>query len=289
MRVRCASRWLDLTTPAVMGVLNLTPDSFSDGGDLLGPTGEADLDAVRKRAEDMLRAGARILDLGSESTRPGAEPVPADVQRRRILPALAALADLDVVLSVDTSESEMMRAAVEHGAGMINDVRALTRPGAVAAAAAGEAAVMLMHMRGEPGTMQSAPRYHDVVAEVRDYLDTRVGACLAAGIGRERLLVDPGFGFGKTLAHNLALLARIGELATLGMPIAVGLSRKSTIGQLTGVAVARERVVGSVAAAVVAVMGGACVVRAHDVTETVAALRVASAVREEQLGIGAGA
>jgi dihydropteroate synthase len=250
-----------------MGVLNLTPDSFSDGGELLTAGGDVDVARVRAVAARMVDDGASVLDLGAESTRPGAGPVPLAVQRARVLPALAALSGLGAVLSVDTSEPELMRAACEHGAGMINDVRALARPGALAAVAASGAAVVVMHMQREPGTMQQAPAYGDVVADVRAFLAERVAACVGAGIG-------------KTLAHNLALLARLGELATLGVPIAVGLSRKRSIGELTGVGVARDRVAGSVAAAVLAVLGGARLVRVHDVAATTAALKVAWAVRQ---------
>jgi dihydropteroate synthase len=263
-----------------MGVLNLTPDSFSDGGELLTAGGDVDVARVRAVAARMVDDGASVLDLGAESTRPGAGPVPLAVQRARVLPALAALSGLGAVLSVDTSEPELMRAACEHGAGMINDVRALARPGALAAVAASGAAVVVMHMQREPGTMQQAPAYGDVVADVRAFLAERVAACVGAGIDHGRVVADPGFGFGKTLAHNLALLARLGELATLGVPIAVGLSRKRSIGELTGVGVARDRVAGSVAAAVLAVLGGARLVRVHDVAATTAALKVAWAVRQ---------
>ena len=256
-----------------MGVLNVTPDSFSDGGRFLS------VEAAVEQGVRMAAEGAALIDVGGESTRPGAEPVTADEELRRVIPVIERLrAATAAIICVDTSKAEVMRAASAAGAGFINDVRALREPGALAAAAASGCAVCLMHMQGEPRTMQLAPSYaEDVVAEVRGFLAARVASCVAAGLAAERLAVDPGFGFGKTVEHNLTLLRRLGELAADGLPVLVGLSRKSMLGTLTGRAVG-ERVYGSVALAVIAVLAGARVVRAHDVGATVEALKVAAAV-----------
>lgn len=272
------SRLLDLSIPQVMGILNITPDSFSDGGELLSG-GLPDLDSVRRRAEAMVLAGATLLDIGGESTRPGARLVSAQEELDRVLPVLGALRQFDVVLSVDTSSPELMLAAAAQGAGLINDVRALERPGALAAAAASGLPVCLMHRQGEPATMQDAPVYQDVVSDVCTYLQARVQASLAAGINRERLLLDPGFGFGKTLQHNLQLLDGLEALQVLELPVLIGLSRKRMLGTLTGKS-EKERVVAGVAAAVIAVMKGACIVRTHDVDATVDAMKVCRAVQE---------
>lgn len=270
----CGGRSLDLSRPRVMGVLNVTPDSFSDGGDFFG------VEPALRRAERMVEEGADILDIGGESTRPGAMPVSAREEIDRVVPVIEALAPrVSLPISIDTGKPEVMRAAVAAGAGMINDVRALRGPGALEAAAEAGVPLCLMHMQGEPGTMQAAPVYGDVVSEVRDFLHHRVAVCLDAGIPPERLLLDPGFGFGKTLVHNLALLAGLAELCDLGFPVLVGLSRKSMIGALTGREV-HERLAGSLAAAVLAVERGARLVRTHDVAPTVDALRVAWAVRD---------
>jgi dihydropteroate synthase len=267
----CARHRLDLSAPAVMGVLNVTPDSFSDGGNYF------ELPRALERARVMVEEGAAIIDVGGESTRPGAEPVAADEELRRVIPVIERLAaELPVPVSVDTSKPQVMRAALGAGAAMVNDVAALAAAGALEAVAETQAAVCLMHMQGEPRTMQRAPHYGDVVGEVRAYLRGRVDACLAAGIGRDRIAVDPGFGFGKTLAHNLELLRALPAIAADGCPVLVGLSRKSMVGQLTGRATG-DRLAGSVALAVLAVMGGARIVRAHDVGATVDALRVAVA------------
>ena len=258
--------------PAVMGILNVTPDSFSDGGRF-----EARDDALRQ-AEAMIAGGAAIIDVGGESTRPGARDVSEDDEIERVIPVITAITQaFDTPVSVDTSKAGVMRAAADAGASLINDVRALQEPGAVQAAAELGLPVCLMHMQGAPRTMQQAPHYDDVVADVAAFLQARIEACERAGIARERLLIDPGFGFGKTPAHNLELLARLGELRALGAPIVAGLSRKSTLGELTGRPV-DERLAASVAAAVLAVMNGADIVRVHDVTETVDALRVTQAV-----------
>jgi dihydropteroate synthase len=269
----CGERRLDLSEPVVMGVLNVTPDSFSDGGRFQAP--EAALAQARQMAAD----GAAIIDVGGESTRPGAEPVPEQQELDRVLPVLEALAgQVDAVLSVDTSSPTVMREAARAGAGLINDVRALRREGALEAAAETGLPVCLMHMQGEPPTMQDNPQYTDVLAEVRQFLDERIRACEQAGIAKDRLILDPGLGFGKTDAHNLRLLARLNELALEDCPVLVGFSRKGTLGRLLDRGV-DERLAGSLAVAVLAAERGARIVRAHDVRETRDVLRVTQAVR----------
>ena len=255
-----------------MGVVNLTPDSFSDGGRYLEPQQALD------RALEIEAQGAALIDLGGESTRPGAAPVAAQEELRRVLPVLERLRGrTQAVLSVDTSKPEVMRAAAAAGAGLINDVYALRAPGALDAAAESGCAVCLMHMQGEPRTMQHSPHYTDVIGEVRGFLGERVQACRAAGIANERIVLDPGFGFGKTLEHNLTLLSRLEEVRVDGLPILAGLSRKSMIGKITGKP-AEERVHGSVAAALIAAQHGAAILRVHDVAATVDALKVLAAV-----------
>jgi dihydropteroate synthase len=274
MMIDCAGRVLDLSTPRVMGILNITPDSFSDGGDFFVSA------AAVQRAETMVEQGAAIIDVGGESTRPGAGPVDIAEEIRRIVPVIDVLARrLPVPLSVDTSKPEVMQAAADAGAGLINDVRALRAPGAEAMAAALGLPVCLMHMQGEPRTMQGDPRYDDVVSEVAGFLRARVAACEQAGIARGRLLLDPGFGFGKTLAHNLALLSGLAALTDWGLPVLVGLSRKAMLGRLTGRDVGARTAAG-VAAAVLAVERGARLIRTHDVIETVDGLKVAAAVAD---------
>jgi dihydropteroate synthase len=271
--LHCGPHTLDLTRPRVMGILNVTPDSFSDGGHFGSP------EAAVRRARELAAEGADLIDVGGESTRPGARAVSVQEEMDRVIPVIEALAtELPVPVSIDTSKPEVMRAAVAAGAALINDVAALRRPGALAAAAALGVPVCLMHMQGEPGTMQEDPSYRDVVAEVTGFLAERLAACEAAGIPGGRLLVDPGFGFGKTLAHNLALLRGLRRLTALGVPVLVGLSRKSMIGALLGGAPAGERLHGSLAAAVLAVERGAAIVRVHDVGPTVQALRIVAAV-----------
>jgi dihydropteroate synthase len=271
--LRCKGSTLDLSRPLVMGVLNVTPDSFSDGGRFAGPAQA--IEAGLRLAEE----GAALLDVGGESTRPGAAEVSVAEELRRVIPVLEGLRGSRALLSVDTSKPEVMTAAAAAGAVLINDVRALAAPGALAAARATGCAVALMHMQGEPRTMQADPRYQDVVAEVRAFLAARVAAARAAGFAEEELLVDPGFGFGKTVAHNLTLLRELGQLTTLGPALLVGLSRKSMLGKLTG-REAGERVYGSVALAVIAALKGARIIRAHDVAATVDALRVVAALTE---------
>jgi len=256
-----------------MGVINVTPDSFSDGGRFVNS------EAAVAHALRMVEEGAGVIDVGGESTRPGAQGVSADEEIRRVLPVIEALAArTKVPLSIDTSKPAVMTAAVRAGASMINDVRALREPGAIEAAARTGAAICLMHMQGEPRTMQADPRYGDVVAEVRDFLRERTAACLTSGIAKDRLMVDPGIGFGKRLEHNLALLAGLPALTSLGWPVLVGVSRKSMFGTLLGRAV-DERVAGGVAVATAAVLAGASILRTHDVAATVDAVKVAVALR----------
>ena len=253
--------------PLLMGVINVTPDSVHDGGRYAGA---ADAIAHARRLVD---EGADWLDLGGESTRPGADAVPAEEELRRVLPVLEAVRDLGVPVSVDTRQPAVMRAALAAGAAMINDVNALRAPGAIEAVAGTDASVCLMHMRGEPRTMQQAPRYADVVAEVSAFLAGRIEACVAGGIDRGRIVVDPGFGFGKRLEDNLALARALPQLATLG-PVLVGFSRKSMIGAMTGRAATADRLAGSVAAALWAARHGAAILRVHDVAATRDALAV---------------
>lgn len=268
----CGNRVLNLSRPRVMGILNVTPDSFSDGGRFGAP------EAAFARAVQMATEGADLIDVGGESTRPGAVAVPVAQELDRVLPIVERIArELDVCVSVDTSTPAVMREAAATGAHLLNDVRALRRPGALEAARDAGLPVCLMHMSGEPDTMQQDPQYADVVAEVCAFLQARVEACVAAGIPRDRLLLDPGFGFGKTLEHNLELLRRLDVLAATGLPVLAGLSRKSMIGALLGGRPVGERLHGSVAAAMVAAMRGACILRVHDVGPTVDALRVLAA------------
>jgi dihydropteroate synthase len=276
--LRCGTRPLDLSAPVVMGVLNVTPDSFSDGGRYVEPA------AALARARQMVAEGAAIVDVGGESTRPGARPPDVDEELRRVVPVVRSIAAaLDVVISVDTSRPEVIRAAVAAGAGLVNDVRGLRDPAALAAAAEAGAAVCVMHMQGEPGTMQDNPQYDDVVREVRDWLVVRVAACRGAGVPPDSIVIDPGFGFGKTLEHNLALLDALDSFRAVGVPVLAGLSRKSMLGRLTGRA-ADARLAGSVALAALAAERGADIVRAHDVAATVDAVKVGAALRRAREG-----
>ncbi len=275
----CASHTLDLTQPQVMGILNITPDSFSDGGHYVDPE-QAMLHALQ-----MQQDGAAIIDIGGESTRPGAQAVSANEEIKRVVPLIKALRGvLKIPISIDTSKPEVMLAAVEAGAGLINDIYALRKPGSLQVARECGVPVCLMHMQGEPATMQRNPVYKDVVAEINAFFLERVGACVDAGISAQRLLLDPGFGFGKTLMHNLTLLARLEELVLEGgMPLVVGLSRKSMISQLLGERRVEDRLYGGLAAAVLAATRGASLIRTHDVQATVDALRVYQAVRALEL------
>ena len=269
--LRCGAHTFELMRPLVMGILNVTPDSFSDGGRFL------DSAAALAHARRMRDDGADLIDVGGESSRPGATPVDERLELERVVPLVAALAREGIAVAVDTRKPAVMRAAIAAGASMINDIGALTAPGAIEACAPGDTGVCLMHMRGEPATMQDAPIYDNVVNEVRDFLVARAMACEAAGIASERIAIDPGFGFGKTRAHNLALLRSIGVLAATGYPVLAGLSRKGSLGEITGRDV-NERLAASLAAALAAVARGASIVRVHDVRETVDALNVWNAI-----------
>ena len=274
MIIRCAN--LDLNEPRVMGILNVTPDSFSDGGLFIKPS-----DAL-KHALRMADEGAAIIDVGGESTRPGAQSVSLQQELDRIIPVIEALCcELSVPVSIDTSKPEVMREAAAAGAGMINDVCALSVEGAIEAASELQLPVCLMHMQGEPRMMQQRPQYDDVVAEVSDYLQQRARVCVAAGIPAERILIDPGFGFGKRLQHNLQLLQNLESLTALGYPLVAGLSRKSMIGRLLDDREADQRLFGSLAAAVIAAMKGASILRVHDVRATVDAIRITTAVIQQ--------
>lgn len=280
--LNCAGRVLDLSRPRVMGILNITPDSFSDGGMLYSDNRPA-LDKVLQRAAQMVADGAAILDIGGESTRPGAAPVSIQQEKDRVLPVIERLArEFDVVLSVDTSNAEVMLEAAACGAGLINDVRALTRPDAIRAVAATGLPVCLMHMQGEPDSMQQQPQYADVVAEVTAFLAQRIEACTKLGVARRNILVDPGFGFGKTVQHNLQLLNRLDQLQALHCPLLVGLSRKSLIGNVLRRPVA-DRLAGSLALATIAALRGAVIFRVHDVRETIDVVRLCTAVMKEQV------
>ena len=275
--LHAGSHRLSLTRPLIMGIVNVTPDSFSDGGRLTTTA------AALTHALTLQEEGAAILDVGGESTRPGAVAVTVDEEIRRVVPVVKALVSRGCVVSVDTRRTEVMRAALDVGAAMINDVMALQSKGALDVVAASDAAVCLMHMQGDPQSMQQAPRYDDVVSEVKGFLQYRVQACVNAGIGHERLVVDPGFGFGKTLAHNLALLDRLAELMMEKVPLMVGLSRKSILGTLTGRDVDAREYAG-VAAHLAAVARGAKLVRVHNVAAMQDALSIWNAVEEQHDG-----
>ena len=274
MLLRLGSQTLSLDRPLVMGVLNVTPDSFSDGGKFFAT------DAAIRQAERMFEAGAAIVDVGGESTRPGAGRISEDEELDRVIPVIETISDAtDIAVSIDTSKPGVMRAAVNAGASMINDVYALRQDGAVEAASELDVAVCLMHMQGEPGTMQQNPGYQDIPGDILDFLSKRITACRDAGIDDEKIVIDPGFGFGKTHEHNVRLLASLDRFQELGMPLLVGLSRKSTLGALTGKDV-EERLPAGIAAAILAVERGAHIVRTHDVDETIDALKIASAVMQ---------
>jgi dihydropteroate synthase len=270
LELHCGRFQLSVERPLIMGIVNLTPDSFS--GDGTGTDVERAIQLARRQFEN----GADILDIGAESSRPGAIQTPEDEEMRRLVPVLREIVDWGMPVSVDTYKPAVMRAALDAGAAMINDISALRHPGALAAVAASDCAVCLMHMQGEPGTMQVAPHYHDVVGEVRDFLAERVACCRDAGIDAGRLVLDPGFGFGKTLDHNLALFRALTATGCDDLPLLVGISRKSMLGAITGQSVER-RVAASVAAAVLAARKGAKILRVHDVEETRDALAVLSA------------
>ena len=274
MHLHCGKFKLPLSRALIMGVLNVTPDSFSDGGKFIK------LKQAVDHALALIAEGADLLDVGGESTRPGAAPVSLDEERRRVLPVIDALAAGTVPISVDTQKPALMREAVAAGASMVNDVCGFREPGALEAVADGDAAVCIMHMQGEPRTMQQAPRYGDVIGDVGDYLVGRVKAAQAAGISRERIVIDPGFGFGKTLEHNLMMLRELRKFRGIGGALLAGLSRKALLGKITGRDPA-ERVHASVAAALIAVQNGAQIVRVHDVAATRDALAVLTAVEQD--------
>ena len=280
MTLQCGQRVLSLDTPQIMGVLNVTPDSFSDGGQLLSNEGLLH-DRLLERATQMVADGAAILDIGGESTRPGAAPVSLQEELDRVMGAVQLIAPrLDVILSIDTSTPEVMREAAQAGAGLLNDVRAFSREGAMAAAVASQLPVSLMHMSDEPDRMQEQTEYDDVVTDVKAFLAHRIAACREAGIARDQMMIDPGFGFGKTVAQNYEMLRRLEEFASFDLPILVGVSRKSMIGAITG-RPASERVVPSAVLAVMAAARGASVIRVHDVAETADALAVWQATEGE--------
>lgn len=266
-------RQLDLHRPVVMGILNVTPDSFSDGGRY------TQLDKALFQAEQMLSDGAAILDIGGESTRPGAADVSEQDELQRVIPLIEAIRQrFDCVISVDSSKAAVLSAAVQAGADIINDVRALQEPGALQVAVAAQLPVCLMHMQGAPRSMQHAPQYQDVLTEVAQFLQQRAAACEQAGLLKQHIVLDPGFGFGKNLSHNYQLLAQFEQLTALGYPLLVGMSRKSMIGQLLNVSV-NQRLAGSLACATIAAIKGARIIRVHDVKETVQAVRVVTAMQ----------
>ncbi|MDO8263387.1 MAG: dihydropteroate synthase [Gallionella sp.] len=271
MFLHCGNFQFDLSRPLVMGIVNVTPDSFSDGGQ------HFQHDAALAHAQQLIAEGADIIDIGGESTRPGAQPVGVQEELDRVLPIIESLRGAPAPISIDTCKPQVMQAAIAAGAQMVNDINALQDTAAMNAVAAGNVAVCLMHKQGNPQTMQTQPQYQNVVAEIGEFLRERIAAAEAAGIGHERIVIDPGFGFGKTLAHNLDLLRHLDKLRELGVPVLAGLSRKSMLGALTG-REAGDRVAASVAAALIAVQRGASIVRVHDVRETVDALKVWNAV-----------
>ncbi len=273
MNFICGKFQLDLSTPKVMGIVNVTPDSFSDGGRF------SSTDKAIAHAHDLVAQGADILDIGGESTRPGATPVPLDEELNRVIPVIEGLAGIGIPLSIDTYKPEVMREAIKAGVDIVNDVCALQEPQALEIVAASDVGVCLMHMQGRPQNMQQDPQYQDVVKEVYDFLQARLAAAEQAGIAKTRITLDPGFGFGKRTAHNLALLEGLSTLQKLGAPLLIGLSRKSVLGHVAGTDV-NERLYASLAASVIAVMKGANIVRVHDVKATVEALKVASAVMQ---------
>ena len=273
--IQCGQRKLDLTSPQVMGILNVTPDSFSDGGQF------SHLDAAIERAKQMAEQGATIIDIGGESTRPGAHEVSVEDELERVIPLIEAVrANSDLVISVDTSKAEVMRQAINAGADLVNDVRALQNPETLEVLAESDVAICLMHMQGLPRVMQDNPRYDDVIEDIANFLAKRIEACVAAGIDKSRLILDPGFGFGKTLRQNYQLLAHFNQFSRFGLPLLAGMSRKSMIGNLLENSV-QERLAGSLSAAIIATQNGAAIIRVHDVKETVDALKVLNATLRE--------
>lgn len=275
MILNCGRFQLDLSKPRVMGIVNVTPDSFSDGGKF------NTTEKAIEHALQLVEEGAEILDIGGESTRPGATPVPLDEELKRVIPVIEGLRDVGVPLSIDTYKPQVMQAAITAGADIVNDVCALREPHALEIVATSQVGVCLMHMQGRPQTMQADPQYDNVVSEVRDFLKARLDAAEQAGIDRSRIVLDPGFGFGKRTAHNLTLLNHLNDIQALGLPLLIGLSRKSVLGQVVGSSV-DERIHASIAASVVSVMKGANIVRVHDVKPTIDALKIVQAVMNEK-------
>lgn len=266
--IDCGGKLLPLDTPQIMGILNITPDSFSDGGQFIDTSGRVDIEHALTVSEAMVEEGASIIDIGGESTRPGAEEVSDQAQIDRVATVIERLASrVDVIISVDTSSPELMTESARLGAGMINDIRSLTKPGALAAAATSGLAVCMMHMQGQPGSMQDQPTYVDIVQEVLGFFERRILDFIGTGIDKNKIFIDPGFGFGKQLEHNVELLRGLERFKSFGLPLLVGISRKAMIGQLTGRPV-QERVHGSVAAALLAIQSGANILRVHDVAAT---------------------
>lgn len=279
MKLRCGQQVLDLSRPQIMGILNVTQDSFSDGGQFFQQN-QLNIDLALKQAEAMVAEGAAIIDVGGESTRPGAQAVTEDEELERVVPVVEAIkANLDVIVSVDTSAPKVMAESATVGAGLINDVRALQRQGAIEAVASLNIPVCLMHMQGQPGSMQANPHYEDVVAEVFQFLKKRADVCIKAGVKADQILIDPGFGFGKTLEHNLSLLANLSEFGSLPYPLLVGLSRKSMLQHLLSRPV-DQRLPGSVALALLAAQRGARIVRVHDVAATQDVLQIWAAIQD---------
>ena len=280
--LQCGTKQLDLSRPSVMGIVNVTPDSFSDGGDLYA-NAQLDLSKTLSVIEKMLTDGADIIDIGGESTRPGASSVSAQQELDRVLPVLESVIErFDTLVSVDTSTAVVMAEAAKKGASLINDVRALTREGALASAAMTQLPVCLMHMQNQPQTMQNEPTYTDVVAEVLAFLAERKNSCMTAGIDSKKIILDPGFGFGKTLAHNLTLFSAIDQFVGTGHPVLVGVSRKAMIGQMLGLEHTEQRLMGSVALALLAAQRGAAILRVHDVLETKHAIDVWQATIQDE-------
>ncbi|MGH1374256.1 MAG: dihydropteroate synthase [Cellvibrionaceae bacterium] len=276
-QLQCGKRQLDLSSPKVMGILNATPDSFSDGGRFVR-SGQLDLDSALFQVEDMISAGVDLIDVGGESTRPGAKAVSIEEELQRVIPLIGAISSrFDVIVSVDTSTPRVMSEAAASGAGLINDVRALQREGALNAAAATGLPVCLMHMQGSPKTMQNKPSYESLIEEVTAFFNDRVAQLVEVGMDPSQILIDPGFGFGKTTDHNLQLLRRLSEFERLGLPLLIGVSRKSMFGEILGRDV-NERLAGSLAAALIAAQSGARIIRVHDVRETVDVLKLWNAV-----------
>jgi len=281
MQLQCGAYSLELTRPLIMGIVNVTADSFSGDGRAIAAHTGAGISAAMQHAEQLLAEGADMLDIGGESSRPGAVPVSEDEEIARVVPLVKALSKCGVPLSVDTVKPAVMRAALAAGAHLINDITALRVPGALAALADSDAAVCLMHMQGEPGTMQDNPQYGNVAIEVADFLAQRIAACEAAGIARKRIVLDPGFGFGKRLEHNIALFKALPSFRRFELPLLVGVSRKSMLGQMTGRPV-EQRMPASITAAMLATQNGAYILRVHDVAATKDALAVLSALKGEE-------